>query len=97
MLVLGSPARPTLCPFFGKCNGLLVIGAEEGATEFYSYDRNNSLCDLILTVKPQRLVCGFIAPVDKVRLSEAGIDVRLGSCAASIEDLVSGFCDLPEA
>lgn len=95
--MLGSSARPTLCPFFGKCNGLLVIGADGGTREFHPYDRNDSLCDLILAVKPHRLVCGFITPAEKIRLTEADIDVRLGSCAASIEDLVSGFCDLPEA
>jgi len=35
--------------------------------------------------------------VEKTRLRESGIDVRLGSCSCSIDELFVRFHDLPRA
>ena len=99
ILVLNSGPQPVLCPFFGRCDGLLVVERTDRTGKFYAVDHPNRqfLCDLILELQPQRLICGFIPPADKAALRNAGIDVRLGSCTASVDELVSCFCDLPEA
>jgi Homeodomain-like domain len=43
------------------------------------------------TVNQARLVCGFVSESHKNRLRSAGIDVRLGSCACSVNDVVANF------
>jgi hypothetical protein len=67
--------------------------------EFHHHDRSDakSLCDLILALNPEALVCGFIGEPEKQRLSAAGIEVRLGCCSCSIDELFAGFHCLPRA
>lgn len=97
--VMNSGAEPVLCPFFGKCDGLLVLDTASSSTEFCPNEHRTpeSLCDLIVEAKPDRLVCGYIGEDEKKRLRAAGIDVRLGSCDCSIDELSACFLDLPEA
>jgi hypothetical protein len=99
VLVSMVSSEPMLCPFFGKCDGVLLINTNDGPAKLYKGTESTaeSLCDLILELRPRRLVCGFIREPEKARLRAAGIDVRLGSCTCAIEELVSCFCDLPEA
>jgi len=99
ILVIGSRSGLVLCPFFGKCDGVLLIEQEGKSTEFHDRDRSGakSLCDLILELKPGGLVCGFICETEKRRLCDAGVDVRLGSCSCSIDELFVRFHDLPRA
>ena len=99
MLVINSRSGPVLCPFFSKCDGVLLIDQAGKPTGFHHCDRSDakSLCDLILALNPDALVCGFIAEAEKLRLELAGIDVRLGSCSCSIDELFAGFRDLPRA
>lgn len=97
MLVINSRLGPVLCPFFAKCDGVLLVDERGRSTEFHQHNRSDakSLCDLILALRPRALVCGFIGEAEKRRLGSAGIDVRLGSCSCSIDELVAGFRDLP--
>lgn len=99
LLVAGIPDRPMLSPFFAKCDGLLLIDLDAEARTFHANARrtSRSTCDLILESGVTRLVCGFIAEPERRRLSAAGIDVRIGSCRLSVEDLVDGFAKLPQA
>ena len=99
MLVINSRSGPVLCPFFAKCNGVLLINPTDGSAEFHRHDRLDakSLCDLILALSPRALVCGFIGETEKQRLHIAGIDIRLGSCSCSIDELVAGLHNLPVA
>ena len=62
VLVMVANGAPTLCRFFGKCDGLLVIDQANNIREFYpNEDRMaESLCDLILKSGADRLICGFI-------------------------------------
>lgn len=93
IIVTRSRAGPVLCPFFGKCDGVWTIESGTDAVEFHGNPKRtpDALCDLILAVRPTRLICSFIGKKEKQRLSDAGIDVRLGSCACPIDELVSGF------
>ncbi|MBY0511990.1 MAG: NifB/NifX family molybdenum-iron cluster-binding protein [Rhodospirillaceae bacterium] len=88
-----------LCPFFGKCDGLLMIHAADGETTFLSNTEHSlcGFCDLILRSKVTRLICGFVPEAERDRMRAEGIDVRVGSCARSIEELLAEFDDLPEA
>jgi hypothetical protein len=99
MLVINSRSGPVLCPFFSKCDGVLLIDRMGKPIGFHHCDRSDaqSLCDLIVALNPVALVCGFISKVEKRRLHRAGIDVRLGSCSCSIEQLFAGFHNLPRA
>jgi hypothetical protein len=99
MLVINSRSGPVLCPFFSKCDGVLLVDQTGKPTEFHRCDRSDakSLCDLILALNPDTVVCGFIGEAEKQRLRRAGIDVRLGSCSRSIDELFAGFYALPPA
>ena len=92
-------AETVLCPFFGKCDGLLIVDTASGAREFVANGERTpqSLCEIILKARPDRLICGFIHEEEKQRLLAAGIDVRVGSCCDCVQDLVACFCDLPAA
>lgn len=99
MLASGIPGREMLCPFFAKCDGLLIVDLDSDIQTFYANAARTqqSTCDLILTSGVTRVICGFIAEPERKKLSEAGIDVRVASCQRSVEELVAGFDRLPRA
>jgi hypothetical protein len=55
------------------------------------------MCDLLLELKPGRIICGFIGGPEVQRLRGAKIDIRLGSCNCPVDELVASFSTLPEA
>jgi predicted Fe-Mo cluster-binding NifX family protein len=97
--VLDLGLGPAPCPFFGKCDGIVVIDTATGAREFHWNPPRTpeSLCDLILASSVDALICGFIGKPAIGRLRAAGIDVRWGSGSRSVDQLVANFRDLPEA
>ena len=99
MLVINSRSGPVLCPFFSKCDGVLLIDRMGKPIGFHHCDRSGAkpLCDLILELKPRALICSFVGEAEKQKLRGAGIDVRLGSCSCSIDELLAGFQSLPRA
>ncbi len=99
VLVMNSGYEPLLCPFFNKCDGVLLHSASDGSTDFHPRDRSGakSMCDLLLELKPDRIICGFVGGPEMQRLRGAGIDIRLGSCNCAIDELVASFPTLPEA
>lgn len=99
VLVMNSGSEPLLCPFFGKCDGVVLVDGANGSREFHPRDRSNakSMCNLILRLKPDQIICGFIGRPETQRLRAAGIDVRLGSCNCPVDELVASFSTLPEA
>jgi predicted Fe-Mo cluster-binding NifX family protein len=99
VLVMNSGSTSLLCPFFGKCDGVLLINAADGSREFHARDRSGakSMCDLLLELRPGQIICGFIGRHEKQRLRAASIDVRLGSCTCSVDELISSFSTLPKA
>lgn len=99
VLVMNCDSMPMLCPFFTKCDGVLLFSSVDGRKEFHPRNRTGAklACDLILELKPRRLICGFIDEPEKEKLRAAGIDVRLGSCNCSVDDLVASFTSLPRA
>ena len=96
---MNSGSTSVLCPFFGRCDGVLLINAADSSKEFHTHDRSGakSMCDLLLELKPAQIICGFIGETDKKRLRAAGADVRLGSCTCPVDELVTSFSTLPEA
>lgn len=88
-----------LSPFFAKSEGLLVVDPGTHTREFRQNPARTTeaTCDLILASGTSRLVCGFIAKPDRDNLSAQGIDIRIGSCARSIDALVRDFENLPSA
>lgn len=93
IIVARSRTGPVLCPFFGKCDGVWIIETRTAVGEFHGNPERTAqaLCDLLLALRPTRLICSFIGKKEKQRLSEAGIDIRLGSCACPIDELVADF------
>lgn len=88
-----------LCPFFGKCEGVLVIDHGTGAREFHASEGRSpeAMCDAILKSGASRLILGFVAQPEARKLRAAGIDIRIGSCACTLEELVESFDDLSAA
>ncbi len=99
LLVAHSRGEKMLCPFYAKCDGLLVINRRTLTHDYQANtERTNlSISNLILASGATHVICGFIAPSEKGRLLSFGIDVRIGSCLQSPENLVAGFNDLPRA
>lgn len=99
LVVMDSTEETTLCPFFGKCDGLLVIDPDAESHEFHANPQHTAeaMCDLILKTGVRRLVLGFIGGPGAQKLRAAGVDIRLGSCACTVEDLALCFDDLPSA
>jgi predicted Fe-Mo cluster-binding NifX family protein len=97
--VMGSGAGAPLCPFFGKCDGLLLLSRDGRPAEFHPNETRTAdgLCDLIMKSGANAMICGFIGEAEKRKLLDAGIDVRLGSCACSVDQLVAEFDALPPA
>ena len=93
IVVMKPAVSPALCAFFAKCDGVWTVDVGTGIVEFQENTQRTSaaLCDLILAIGPGRLICGFIGENEKRRLTAAGIDIRLGSCACPLDDLVTGF------
>lgn len=96
--VMNAGSAPALCPFFGKCEGVMIIDSRTNARVFHPNPERTavSLCALIVKEAPERLICGFIAGPERDKLRENGIEVRIGSCSCSIDELTACFCDLPE-
>jgi len=88
----------TLCPVFAKCDGVLLI-EPDGSRGYYPNTEGTarSLSELVLNTRSGRLLCGFIATGEKKVLRAAGIDIRVGSCACAVDELVASFSTLPEA
>lgn len=99
LLVSRSRQRTLLCPFFAKCDGLLLIDPLSPVREFRpNRERTSeSICALILSSGATKLVCGFIGGAERERLAASGIDIRVGSCARSVASLVREFNALPSA
>jgi predicted Fe-Mo cluster-binding NifX family protein len=100
LLVMHSDGgAAALCPFFAKCDGVLVIDPRNKPQEFHRIERRaaGAVCDMILKTGAKRLICGFVGEPETRKLRAAGIDVRLGSCACAVEDLATRFDDLPRA
>ena len=88
-----------LCPFFGKCDGLLIVEPASAPVAFIPNTEHDSasLSRQIIKSKIKRLICGFVPQAECQRaLLQAGIDVRLASGAYAIPDLVFDFANLPE-
>jgi predicted Fe-Mo cluster-binding NifX family protein len=96
VLVTNAGTAYAVWPFFGKCDGVLIVDLIRDSTKFLlnEHQTADALCDLIVKSGISRLVCGFISETDKNRLRSAEIDVRLGSCACSVNDLVANFDEL---
>jgi predicted Fe-Mo cluster-binding NifX family protein len=99
LLVMGSSEAAALCPFFGKCDGFVLVAPDGRPAEFHvNADRTaDSLCDLVIESGATAVICGFIGENEKRKLAAAGIDVRMGSCVCSVEELATCFDELPHA
>ena len=98
VLAMNSGQGQMLCPLFAKCDGVLLI-EPDGSTSFHPNTKRTarSLSELVLAIRPDRLLCGFIGTAEKELLRAAGIDIRVGSCACAVDELVASFPTLPEA
>jgi predicted Fe-Mo cluster-binding NifX family protein len=97
--VMDFGSGPEPCPFFGKCDGIVVLDNVTRQREFHGNPTRTpkALCDVILGSGVEGLICGFIGGPETLRLRAAGIDVRLGSGGCSLDELATCFCDLPPA
>lgn len=88
-----------MCPFFGKCDGVLIIDVPKARVGFVANagQTAEALCGTIIAAGASRLICGFVPDAENKKLQAAGVDVRLGSCACEVEDLVTEFDKLPKA
>lgn len=98
-LVMRSSGDSVLCPFFSKCNGVLVFDPDSGSREFHANTDHSAetMCNVILKTGVHRLVLGFIAEPAARKLQAGGVDMRLGSCARPVEELAMCFDALPHA
>lgn len=88
----------TPCPLFAKCDGVLLVEPDRSRSYYPNTGGTaRSLSELIRNVGADRLVCGYIGSAEKNLLLAVGIDVRLGSCACTIDELVASFSTLPTA
>jgi len=58
---------------------------------------SDALCDQIIRSGVKCVICGFIDEKAKALLRSKGVDLRLGSCACPVEELVTNFDMLEEA
>lgn len=89
---------PSLAAFFAHCDGVLISNGS-GLEELVENPARSgdAVCAIILGRDVTRLICGFIPQASKDLLLTAGVDVRLGSCARSVSDLIQDFLNLPLA
>jgi hypothetical protein len=94
---MNADGETALCPFFGKCDGLLIIDPDRGGREFHPNTQQtaDTMCDVILKAGVLQLVLGFIPRPAAKRLRAAGVDIRLGSCTCAVEELAACFNALP--
>jgi hypothetical protein len=61
LLVILVDGEIMLCPFFAKCDGVLVIDPDSGRREFLAKTNRTieAMCDLILRTGADRLILGF--------------------------------------
>lgn len=99
VLVARSQRRAMLSPFFAKCDGVLVLDPTSRGRRFRANPArtSESTCELVLASGANRLVCGFVGTSERDKLRAAGVDIRIGSCARTVKDLVSSFEMLPPA
>ena len=99
LLVVRLDGEIVLCPFFAKCDGVLVIEPDSGGCEFLAKTQRTAeaMCDLILKTGADRLILGFIPGPAAQKVRAAGIDIRLGSCACAVHELAACFDQLPAA
>lgn len=99
LLVLNGSDASVLSPFFGKCDGVLVVSPGTNSREFHPSPRHvpDAVCDLILETGVQRLILGFIGKPAAEKLRANGLDIRLGSCVSSVDSLAANFANLPKA
>lgn len=99
LVVARGQRKAILSPFFAKCDGLLIIDPDAPGREFRANTERTSafMCELILASGVTKLVCGFIPEPDRSRLSACGVEIRIGSCARSVEALIREFDALPVA
>lgn len=99
LLIMKSDGDSVLCPFFGKCDGVLIVDPDSGSREFHANADHSAetMCDIILKTGVHRLVLGFIAGPAARKLQAGGVDIRLGSCASAVEELATCFDALPRA
>lgn len=88
-----------MCPFFGKCDGFLVVDPVTAKVKFVGNPERTAdgMCRAIVSSGATRLICGFVPQMECKTLRAAGIDVRLGSCAREVDELVTEFHQLPKA
>jgi hypothetical protein len=50
---MNSGSMPLLCPFFEKCDGILLINSADGSEEFHPCDQSGakSACEVIMKLK----------------------------------------------
>lgn len=96
-LIMNTDGEPTLCPFFGKCDGLVVVEPGSFRREFSANTERTAkdMCALIVESGARRLVLGFVPDAIAKKLRDVGVDIRLGSCACGIDELAMRFEDLP--
>ncbi len=99
LLVMLVGGEMTLFPFFAKADGVLVIDPDIGQCEFMAKTKRTTeaMCELILRTGARRLILGFVPVPAARRLRAAGIDIRLGSWACSVQELAACFGKLPTA
>ncbi len=99
LLVARDRRKYALSPFFAKSDGLLVVDPAEPRRQYRANAArtSESACGLILASGATRLICGYVAVPDRDRLRAAGIDIRVGSCSRTVNDLVTSFESLPAA
>jgi len=97
--VMKNGADYVLCPFFGKCDGVLFIEPTTPTAKFVSNPKHDAegLSGLVMGANAKRFICGYIPDAERKRLSASGVDVRLGSCASAVEELITAFPILPHA
>jgi len=50
---MNSGSMPLLCPFFEKCDGILLINSADGSEEFHPCDQSGakSACEVIINIQ----------------------------------------------